>query len=388
MRMLGLLLLCFCMLLIWGGGCSPAPGDEAVTEASSEPGASEPSGNESSTNETASEPGKEPGAEPGKEPGKEPAPESTSDDGAEATTEAVAENASESVDEPLSESSDPDGGSQEDVSEAPAERLAESVGEATTETTSEHVAEATPEVVADGGATETITESTPEPVAEKYQGQFYLFGGVSSAVASGNPPIEGVQVCVLNDKSIPCVTSAKDGKYRLNGLSYDTPYYITYTSTKLKLQPTMMPLYLSSKLNPVPGSVDIRLELLKESEAQLIGQLLGVQNLDLKTKSAVTVDIRESRLVSVAGATVTASPSGKGLGPYYLTQTFQNHSKKETTAMGLASYLNLPADTYEFTFKHPSKTCKEWFTSIPGTNGSAKAVIPAGWLVYVFGECK
>lgn len=368
-----LVFFCFGVFLVWGA-CSPTPGDESVTEttaesspdeASQEASANELSNQEENQDSTEprpeaqSEPGPEPGKEPGKEPEKEPADE--------ATAEVSPEPADEPLTEPSTEVSSPDGGASESKAEGTSEAVAE--------------------VFADAGTADTVPETVPEPKPEKYQGSYYLFGGVSSVLAPGNPPIQGVKVCVLNDKSIPCVTSAKDGKYRLNGLSYDTPYYITYTSSTLKLQPTMMPLYLSSKTNPLPNNVDIRLELLKESETKLIGQLLGITNLDLKTKSAVTVDIRESRLVSVAGASVTLSPK-KGLGPFYLTTNYTKHSKNVTTATGLATFLNLPADTYNFTFSHPTKTCKQWFTSIPGPNGSAKAVIPAGWLVYVFGECK
>ncbi|TNE49632.1 MAG: hypothetical protein EP343_11265 [Deltaproteobacteria bacterium] len=358
---LGFLLVSF-LSIVWVQGCSQGNNQEATTEVTAE-AATETTNNTEATKETAT--GPEPGPEAGPEPGPEPGPEATLEDGPEATPEEATS----------SEVSD------ETVAEA----------EAVEETTDE----ASDEMLTDGGAGETTTDGgasdspAQETVPEAPVKTFNFTGAVFDFFASGNPPIKDVKVCVHQQSQYACATTDASGKFTLYKLPHDTDLNISFVNTQKQLMPLIVPLNVPVSEIDGNGNYNHRVGLLSEQVAKLVALSMGVANVDLTGKAHIVADIHDKQLNTIQGATVTMTPTG-GDGPHYLTATGTKNPKQETSQPGIAVYFNVPpGKTYSVTYKHTSKSCKAWPSTVRNTTSSA-AQFEAfkGFLIVTSGLCQ
>ena len=107
--------------------------------------------------------------------------------------------------------------------------------------------------------------------------------------------------------------------------------------------------------------------------------------------SVVVGDVSDVKLFPVSGVGVTLSPS-KGNGPFFLKPDGSLNTKPETSTAGIALWINVPAGSYQVSFKHSKLKCApQPFTSKNAGKTATKVVIPskAGpWIVLAPGLCQ
>lgn len=250
--------------------------------------------------------------------------------------------------------------------------------------------ESTQESGLDGGLVEETPESsvenTPELLSDKVLSTFLLRGQVVEFLTPNQPGIAGVDVCLYQRATPPCVKTAQGGGYSLYGVPHNTDIYLQFSAPSLDLMPMIFALHADSSV--VQSNHMQRAEMITRTLGTQIASLLGVNNVDLVGKSHMLAQIHEYQptLNPVSGATVTMTPSS-GIGPIYLPEAGQT-SASATTSSGIAIFFNVdPNQTYHFRFSHPQRNCYPDINAqrdpVQGTTyakGIAGAMVVSSWI--------
>jgi hypothetical protein len=201
------------------------------------------------------------------------------------------------------------------------------------------------------------------------------------AAASTNVPIEGAQVCVYQNTSIPCVTSAGDGTFTMSGIPAMADIVLTvikdgYRATlravetaSTNMDGTANPISLLSATVPDPP-VPVTIDWQNKGQLTLfaIAPLADAGN----------------TYGGDPGATVVLTPMS-GSGPYFLHDDGTYDLSATSFVDVPAQYFNLAPGNYELTFTDTIHNCApisspfgEWGYPAPPT--SAKFPIVAGYV--------
>jgi hypothetical protein len=247
-----------------------------------------------------------------------------------------------------------------------------------------HSPDAGEKVVVDGGMLSDAMQ--PETVPETPKNTFNWAGHVFDFFTPGNPAVSGVKVCVYQNTSIKCSTSSTSGKFVLFHLTLNADYHVTFE--KAGWMPLVVPIHVPRTSLDGHGEFIHRVGMVAEQTAKLVGTLMGVNNVDLTNKAHVVVDVHESQQNTVAGVSITMSPQN-GQGPFYTTTSGTKNPKPETSAAGLAIFLNVTPGTYEFSYTHATKSCKNWPSTIADSTGKkSKGLALKGYLLVTSGLCQ
>ena len=217
------------------------------------------------------------------------------------------------------------------------------------------------------------TEDSGEPVVSD--------AAIDGAVASlaDQPPLPGVQVCVYQDSTIPCVTTQTDGTFSLPGLPIRTDLILSLT--KSGYQSALVPIETAStdmdeRSNPIPlyvtGSPDLGFPIDLQTKGEIVAFAVSVSgpNMNIFTPTL--------------GTQFSLSPAS-GNGPYFLDNNVFDFSA--TSFVGArALYYNVAPGTYMLTFANPGYDCEPisypfgdfgWPVTTP--THSVKLVVAAGY---------
>jgi hypothetical protein len=206
--------------------------------------------------------------------------------------------------------------------------------------------------------------------------------GVPDASDGGGQGIEGVEVCVYQKSSIPCVMTDKNGIFTLTGLPAFTD--IVLTLKKSGYLPNLKPIETASDdMDGLSTGQAISMGGGAAPTLPLTVDWLGKgQVIFFAVTLGPTGNPSES--VGDVGATVTLSPASSD-GPYYLgpQNTLEPSATSIVDTAGL--FFNLDPGTYEVTFHDPTKDCAPISTQFggfgfPSPPSSVKFPILAGYL--------
>jgi hypothetical protein len=187
---------------------------------------------------------------------------------------------------------------------------------------------------------------------------------VSSALPSaGDAGIEGVEVCVYEKSSIPCVMTDKNGMFTLSGLPALTDIVLTLKKSgylpNLKAIETastdMDGLAAGQAISMGGGSapaLPVDVDWLGKGQVTFFAATLSP-----------TGDPTES--VGDVGAKVTLSPTS-GNGPYYLGPNNALDPSATSIVDTAGLFFNLDPGNYEITFDDPTKDCAPISTQFGG----------------------
>jgi hypothetical protein len=255
--------------------------------------------------------------------------------------------------------------------------------------------EGTTEKLADGGEStpeaepettaEMISENTPENTPETIQ-RFSLQGRVVQALVTPLTGVEGVEVCLYQDPSVPCVQSAQDGIYTLQGVPMGVDIELTLKKVSDGYVPLMIPLHLDSQSPFVVNGQELRIGIFTQTTAQQTAALLGAPAPDLTQKSLIVAQVHEEQqfLVPVTHASVAMTPTS-GAGPYYLPDGV--NPPNTTGDTGTVVFFNVdPSQDYDVTASHPQRPCHPERRTRKGNNTS-RFTAHAGWAILTTWIC-
>lgn len=203
------------------------------------------------------------------------------------------------------------------------------------------------------------------------------------APAAGLKPLEGVEVCTVEQPEVACATTDAAGHYALVGLPAGEDLLITYEKEGYLPQLGM----LSTGSSDV-GPVEIRLA--PTGAAEPLFTIIGA-TYPLGDTGGITFGAYPSTTGGgigpedgLAGYSVALAPSS-GVGPVYVNeQEFPDTAQTDTAAPGWGLYANIAPGTVALTFTKDGKPCDRvrpgygWESSLSG--GTLQMPIVAGYL--------
>jgi hypothetical protein len=199
--------------------------------------------------------------------------------------------------------------------------------------------------------------------------------GAPDAGDIGAMPVEGLQVCVYQSASIPCVMTDSTGKFTIGGLPAMSDIVISLK--KAGYRPTLLAIETGS--TNMDGSA---------AGPYPISRLVGSPSsspvaVDLSTKGAAVFFAIGPALVGALGTMVSLSPTG-GDGPYFVDDAGALDPSATSVLTKSGIYFNLDPGTYQMTFDEPDHDCASlsipfgfgFSTSLPN---SVKFPIVAGY---------
>lgn len=231
----------------------------------------------------------------------------------------------------------------------------------------------TPRPVADGGAGADGGDAGPSDA-----GDAGLEGG---APVSTTIPVVGARVCVYQNDSIPCATTAADGTFTLSGLPLQTDLVITVV--KDGYRSTMRPIETASTNMDGTGNA-ISLTPVTAPDPP-VPVTVDWQNKGQLSVFAIAPQADAGNTYGGdPGATVALTPMS-GSGPYFLHNdgTFDLAATSFVDVPGI--YVNLDPGSYEVTFTDTIHNCAPISTPFgqfgyPAPPTSVKFPIVAGYM--------
>ena len=212
---------------------------------------------------------------------------------------------------------------------------------------------------------------------------------VDGASLANLPPLAGVQVCVYQNSSFPCVTTQADGTFTLPGLPVRTQ--LTLALTKSGYLSYLLPIATAStdtdeRNNPV----------IMSPSGQTPAVPVAVDGQNKGSISAFAVNIggtNQNVFAMVPGVTqVTLSPAS-GNGPYFVNDMTNEYDYSATSFVGTqAVYFNVDPGTYTLTYANSTNDCEPvsfpfagfgWPLTTPAH--SIKIVVAAGYVTGIVG---
>jgi hypothetical protein len=218
-------------------------------------------------------------------------------------------------------------------------------------------------------------------------------GGLRSSPYAKGPDggaigLEGVNVCVHDDPTIPCVTSASDGTFTLTGLPVRSNVEVTLE--KAGYASVLIPIATAStdmdgRSNPIPMMDG-------DGGAPPIGTSVDWANTGQVQVFVLGQDPTSGVYRGEPGASLSLAPQG-GQGPFYLDDGRHIVEGATTFVDAYAWYFNLAAGTYTLTFDDSHSDCESiafpfggW--GYPGPMGSHSLTFPIvpGYVLPLIGE--
>jgi hypothetical protein len=169
----------------------------------------------------------------------------------------------------------------------------------------------------------------------------------------GLPPLSGVQVCIYQNSSFPCVSTQADGTFTMPGLPIRSDVVLSFT--KSGYQSYLLPIETAS--TDMDGrSSPIVMDLASTYVPP------GV-TYDATKGSVVAFAVTEGgpdggSFVGVHNTTIALSPMS-GSGPFFLDESGQLAPTTTTTFVGnTALYYNVAAGSYTLTYSNPTYDCE------------------------------
>lgn len=185
-----------------------------------------------------------------------------------------------------------------------------------------------------------------------------------------NTPVIGVQVCVYQAPSIPCVQTDSTGHYTLSSVPTDKEILVEYTKA------TYFPVLVTVKTSTLPLDLG-QFRAPTSNEAAAFGALVGVSIDPSKGQVLFTAFTPATGGGYTGQDSVVAKISPQsGTGPYYLNAagTLPDKTLTATTASGVGLFANVDSGDYDVTLTHFSKTCQRFSTSWVGSGSTASKV--------------
>jgi hypothetical protein len=200
--------------------------------------------------------------------------------------------------------------------------------------------------------------------------------------ATKYPPLSGVEVCVYEDSSIPCVKTGADGKYSLHGVPAGVSLYLSYNKTDYS--PNLYGITATAGQNVDAPAILLTTLAFSEAWAKKGGTTydpkygtilfgattLGPSNTPFKQFFGTT------ELFYLDGFSVAVSPAVKS-GPVFTSAAWAPDPALKTASAAGWGYIQAAPGTYTLTITHPTMTC-----------GTATTKVVAGyWTTYVGTLC-
>ena len=169
----------------------------------------------------------------------------------------------------------------------------------------------------------------------------------------GLPPLSGVQVCIYQDSSFPCVSTQADGTFTMPGLPIRSDVVLSFT--KSGYQSYLLPIETAST-DMDGGAARIVMDLASTYVPP------GV-TYDATKGSVVAFAVTEGgpdggSFVGVHDTTIALSPMS-GSGPFFLDESGQIAPTTTTTFVGnTALYYNVDPGSYTLTYSNPTYDCE------------------------------
>jgi len=190
-------------------------------------------------------------------------------------------------------------------------------------------------------------------------------------------PVVGVQVCVFEDSSIPCVSTDSNGDFTLSNVPSGIEILLEFTKTDyfptlVTLTTDANPMSLGLLLAPSKLAVGLLAIALGTTVNPAKGQLLF---------NAFTPAEGGSGFDGEANVTAALEPKS-GAGPYYFDdKQLPDKTLTATTITGAGVYANVDPGYAEVTLTSQSKTCTRLATAWAGSKPTTSKVrIVAGYL--------
>lgn len=190
-------------------------------------------------------------------------------------------------------------------------------------------------------------------------------------------PVVGVQVCIFEDNSTPCVSTDANGDFTLTGVPSGVEILLEFTKsdyfpTLVTLTTEANPMSLGELLAPSKFAVGILGLAVGATVDPTKGQLLFM---------AFTPATSGGGLTGEANVVATLDPK-TGVGPYYFDANQQpDKTLTATTTTGAGVYANVDPGYAELTLSSFNKTCTRLPTAWAGSKPTAAKVrIVAGYL--------
>jgi len=209
------------------------------------------------------------------------------------------------------------------------------------------------------------------------------------------PPLPGVQVCLYQNSTFPCVTTQADGTFTMTGLPLRTNLALTFTKSGYLsyLRPfttasaNMDGRDLPQQMAPATGDYYAPTGLAFAVDSQTKGQIQAFA-VDLSSLPAADSG---TGFRGAPNTSVTLSPMS-GNGPFFLNNQFQYDLSATTFESINATYFNIAPGTYTLTYANPNYDCEPvnfpfardgWPLMTPAH--SVQIVVAAGYITGIVG---
>ena len=160
---------------------------------------------------------------------------------------------------------------------------------------------------------------------------------------AGGPPLEGMEVCIIDFPAVPCATSNATGRFVVSGIPTNTRFNMSFT--KQGYYPRIF--FFAAKTADFQLTVFVQTTAMIQTMVQAAGQTLDPQ------KGIVAFQVPPQ----FAGTTFSLSPAS-GTGPYYLNSQGNVDLTLTSTPAGsqlaIGSFINVAPGSYIGTTVPPS----------------------------------